>query len=390
MKKLVYVVILLSLLLSACAQQAPAPAPAQTAAPAATEAPAAPAATEAPAAPAATEAPSAGGQQVLRVLNWNGYGSDEKFALEEFGKKYNVKIEHDYITSEEELLTKLRTAPGTYDVLLPNVAYLALAMKEGLIDPLDTSKLENWDKLLPRFKDMKEIRDDSGKVFGLPWVWGATAMVYNTEKYPNGIDSMQVFWDPAYKGKIGWWDSYEDSVVLVGIAMGDKDAYRPKDLNAIKEKMMALMPQVKTLWTSEDEFDKLFANGDIDLGIFWSGSASRAQKAMKLPMKFVVPKEGAIGWVDTWAIAKDAPHKDLAYKWLDYMISSGFYVPWDTNVGAPAPTTQESLDKLPADAFNRVVMGDPQVIGSLVWMQTVPDDARKQWNALWEEVKASQ
>jgi spermidine/putrescine transport system substrate-binding protein len=389
-KKLVYVVILLSLLLSACAQQAPAPAPAQTAAPAATEAPAAPAATEAPAAPAATEAPSAGGQQVLRVLNWNGYGSDEKFALEEFGKKYNVKIEHDYITSEEELLTKLRTAPGTYDVLLPNVAYLALAMKEGLIDPLDTSKLENWDKLLPRFKDMKEIRDDSGKVFGLPWVWGATAMVYNTEKYPNGIDSMQVFWDPAYKGKIGWWDSYEDSVVLVGIAMGDKDAYRPKDLNAIKEKMMALMPQVKTLWTSEDEFDKLFANGDIDLGIFWSGSASRAQKAMKLPMKFVVPKEGAIGWVDTWAIAKDAPHKDLAYKWLDYMISSGFYVPWDTNVGAPAPTTQESLDKLPADAFNRVVMGDPQVIGSLVWMQTVPDDARKQWNALWEEVKASQ
>ena len=59
----------LSMVLSACATptQAPPPPPAETAAPAATEAPAAPAATEAPAAPAATEAPAAASGEPIKI-----------------------------------------------------------------------------------------------------------------------------------------------------------------------------------------------------------------------------------------------------------------------------------------------------------------------------------
>ena len=332
---------------------------------------------------------AAAADKVLRVLNWQGYGSDEPWATKAFEEKYGVKVEHDYITSEEELLTKVRTSPGMYDVLLPNVAYLTIAMNEGLVEPIDTNNLANWNDLLERFQALEVIHRD-GKVFGLPWTWGATAMVYNTETYPDGLDSMAVFWDPAYKGKIGWWDSYEDSTALVGIAIGEEHPYRPKDLAPIKEKMMAMMPNVKTLWSSEDEFDKLFANGDITLGIFWSGSAARAANQKGLPMKFVVPKEGGIGWIDTWCIAKDAPNRDLAYKWLDFMISPEFFVKWDTTVGSPAPTAKSTLEQLPADAFNRVVMGDPEVVKRLVWMETVPADTRNEWNMMWEEVKAAQ
>ena len=328
-------------------------------------------------------------KKVLRVLNWQGYGSDETWAVKQFEERYNVKVEHDYFTSEEELLTKLRTAPGVYDVLLPNVAYLAIAMEEGLVEPLDIKKLTNWETLLPRFKSL-EVTHADGQVFGLPWTWGATAMVYNSEVFPQGVDSMAVFWDPANKGKVGWWDSYEDSVVLVGLAMGEKAPYHPTDLNAVKAKMMSLMPNVKTLWASEDEFGKLFANGDITLGIFWSGSAARAKNAMGLPMEFVIPKEGAIGWIDTWAIAQDAPNRELAYKWLDYMISAEFFVKFDRDVGAPAPTTQATIDQLPADAFNRAVMGNPEVVKRLAWMETVPEEVRKEWNQVWEEVKAAQ
>ena len=327
--------------------------------------------------------------EVLRVLNWQGYGSDETWALDQFEQLYGVKVEHDYITSEEELLTKLRTSPGVYDVVLPNLAYLQIAMQEGLLDPVDTAKLENWDTLLERFKGLEEIRQDDA-VYGVPWTWGATAMVYNTEVYPEGIDSMDVFWDEQYAGQIGWWDSYEDSVALVGLALGDSTPYQPDDLDAVKAKMLELMPNVRTLWTSEDEFDKLFANGDISLGIFWSGSAARAKTAMGLPMEFVIPQEGGIGWIDTWGIAKDAPNPAAAYAFIDYMIGSDFYVKWDTEVGAPAPTTQATIDLLPEDAFNRVVMGNPDMVARLAWMQTVPEDERQQWNQVWEEVKAQQ
>jgi spermidine/putrescine transport system substrate-binding protein len=326
---------------------------------------------------------------VLRVLNWQGYGSDESWALDQFEQLYGVKVEHDYITSEEELLTKMRTSPGVYDVVLPNIAYLKIAMDEGLLDPIDTSKLDNWDSLLDRFKSLESIRQGSD-VYGVPWTWGATAMVYNSEVYPDGFDSWNVFWDEQYAGQIGWWDSYEDSTVLVGIELGDPTPYSPDDLDAVQAKMRELMPNVRTLWTSEDEFDKLFANGDINMGVFWSGSAARAKNAMGLPMEFIIPKEGAIGWIDTWAIAKDAPNPEAAYKFIDYMISADFYVKWDTEVGAPTPTSQATLDGLPEDSFNRAVMGNPEVVSRLIWMETVPENERQQWNQIWEEVKAEQ
>jgi spermidine/putrescine transport system substrate-binding protein len=324
----------------------------------------------------------------LRVINWNGYGSDESFVLEEFAKRYNVKIEHDYINSEEEILTKLRTSPATYDVILPNVAYLRIAMQEGLIEPIDVNRLQNWDKLLPRFRDLPELRDESGAVYGVPWVWGATAIAYNTEKFPNGIQSIQALWDPANKGQVAVFDSFEDEIVFAGLALGDRTPYQPDDLQAVKQKLMELMGNVKTLWSSEDEFNKLFANGDITLGNYWSGAAARAAK-MGLPMAFVVPPEGALGWIDTWAIPKDAPHKDMAYQWLDYMISAEFYVTWDTIAGAPAPTTQTSLDALAADHFNRAIMGNPEILARLVFMETMSPETREEWNRLWEEVKAS-
>ena len=339
--------------------------------------------------PAVTQEPEEQMGDVIRVLNWQGYGSDEAWAIAQFEEIYGVKVEHDYITSEEEMLTKIRTSPGVYDVVLPNIAYLKIAMDEGLLEPIDTSKLENWVSLMDRFKTLETIRQGDD-VYGVPWTWGATAMVYNPKVYPDGLDSMNVFWDPQYAGKIGWWDSYEDSTVLVGIAMGDATPYTPDDLEAVKAKMLELMPNVRTLWTSEDEFDRLWANGDIDLGIFWSGSAARAKNAMDLPMEFVIPKEGGIGWIDTWSIVKDAPNREAAYKFIDYMLSADFYVKWDTEVGAPAPTSQTTLDQLPEGAFNRDVMGNPEVVARLVWMETVPEDARQKWNQMWEEVKSRQ
>jgi spermidine/putrescine transport system substrate-binding protein len=365
--KLLYPIIILVLLVTACTAQATPPAASES-----------------------VQEPAVSGEQAtLRVINWNSYGSDELFALEEFGKLYNVKIEHDYINSEEELLTKLRTSPGTYDVVLPNVAYLRIAMEEDLVEPIDITMLEKWDSLLPRFKDLPEIRDAAGNVYGVPWVWGATAISYNTEVFPQGISSINELWNPEYKGQVAIFDSFEDEIIFAGLALGDRTPYQPDDLEAVKAKLMDLMANVKTLWASEDEFNKLFANGDISLGVYWSGASARAAN-MGLPMAFVVPEEGAFGWIDTWAIAKDAPNRDLAHKWLDYMISSQFYVTWDTTAGAPAPTTQESLDGLPEDNFNRIVMGNPEIIERLVFAETMSPETREEWNRLWEEVKASQ
>jgi len=321
----------------------------------------------------------------LHVLNWQGYGTDEAWATKLFEERTGCKVVHDYFNSEEEMLTKLRTNPGTYDVVLINSSYTQGAAKDGLIQPIDTSKITNWKDLAPKLRDSPYLNTD-GKTYGLSWVWGVTSLAYNTDDIKTKPDSIQALWDPAYAGKVGWRDDPVESVAFGAIATG-QDPNNPADLEKVKAKLLALKPQLKTFWSSEDEWNKHLQGGDFEIATYWSGSAARSKKAFHLPVEFVVPKEGAIGWFDGLSIATNPPNLDCAEKFLDFMVSPEFYVKWDTDVGAPASANDAANAKLPADAFNRVVMGQPGMQERLFYMAPLTDEQRKQFTELWETVK---
>lgn len=368
---LISVLLIAGFVLSACAPKPTPIAPAVEATPTAPPAPTP--------SPAALPGP-------LHILNWQGYGSDEPWALEMFKEKYGVEIIHDYYNSNEELLTKLRTSPGTYDAVLIGNTWGWQAIEEGLLQPIDVGALSNYKDLSKKLVELPEMRRGD-VIYGVPWNWGATGIAYNTEKITEEIDSMQVFWDPKYKGKIAWQDYFLDNVMFAAIALG-QDPNKPSDLEAIKEKLIALIPQLKTFWASEGEFNKLFAAEEIWLGTYWSGSSARTAK-MGLPLKFVVPKEGAIGWIDSWAIPKDAPHYETALKWIDFMLSPEFYLEWDSKVGAPVPSNEKTVAGLPADSLNRSYLSQPDVLARLIFYVPLSKEENEKWVELWEEVKAS-
>ncbi len=321
----------------------------------------------------------------IRVLNWQGYGTDEKWALEMFEKKTGTKVVHDYFNSEQEMLTKLRTSPGTYDVVLMNNIFVKEAADEGLIEPVDTSKITHFADLTPQLRDSDRFVKD-GKHYAISWVWGVTSFAYNTDKIKEKPDTIEVLWDPKYAGKIGWRDDALESIQLAAIATG-QDMNKPADMEKVKEKLLGLKGQIKTFWSSEDEWNKYMAAGDYDAAVYWSGSAARSKKAFKLPVEFVVPKEGAIGWFDGLTIATNAPNKEGAEAFIDFMVSPEFYVKWDTDVGAPASANAKANEALPADAMNRAVLGDPEVLKRLQWMAPLTDAERQANQELWDGIK---
>ena len=109
--------------------------------------------------------PATAAEGEIKVLNWQGYGTDEKWALEIFEKKTGLKVVHDYFNSEQEMLTKLRTSPGTYDVVLMNNIYVMDAVNEGLVQPIDTAKITNFNDLTPALRDSERFVKD-GKHYG--------------------------------------------------------------------------------------------------------------------------------------------------------------------------------------------------------------------------------
>ena len=324
----------------------------------------------------------------VRVLNWQGYGTDEKWAVEVFTNKTGIEVVHDYFNSEQEMLTKLRTTPGYYDVVLINSAFTGQAQSEGLISPVDSNKIGNFDDLSPGM-GMNPNLVMNGKVYGVAWVWGVTSFAVDSTHFSRIPDSIEVLWDKKYAGKVSVRDDAVEAVQLTAIALG-QDINNPSDLNAIKNKLMNLKSQVRTYWSSEDEWNQFFSADEFDLATYWSGSASRSKTAFKLPVEFVIPKEGAIGWLDGLSVATNAPNSSGAHQFINWMIDPDFYVKWDTEVGAPASANAKANAMLPSTAFNRAVLGNPQKVSKVQFMGPMDDKIREEMLEIWQEVKASQ
>lgn len=322
----------------------------------------------------------------IRVLNWKGYGTDADWAVAAFTEATGHTVVHDYFNSEQEMLTKMRTNPGAYDVVLINAAYTAQAKEEGLIGEIDTSKIANFADVAPNMATNEDLVP-GGAVYGVAWTWGLTSFAVSTDVFSDIPTSLDVFWNAEYKGKIGWRDDPLESVQFGALATG-QDINDIKDLDVIKERLEKLLPQINTFWGSEGDWNQFMAAGDFVAAPFWSGSASRSI-SKGLPVAFVVPEEGAIGWLDGLSIPATSKHKDAAAAFINWMIDPAFYVKWAAE-GAPASANAAAAAALPEDSFNRKVLGDPEVVARVQFMRPVSEENRKTYLELWQELKAAQ
>ena len=101
----------------------------------------------------------------------------------------------------------------------------------------------------------------------------------------------------------------------------------------------------------------------------------------------MVPEDGAIGWVDNWGIAAGSQHEDLAYAFINYMISKDVQYNWASK-GGPAPANQSAAESLDPDYAASCGMDEASL--NRLYLMAYQDDATKaQWAELWTDVKAS-
>jgi spermidine/putrescine transport system substrate-binding protein len=264
-----------------------------------------------------------------------------------------------------------------------NSARVSTAANEGLIVPADLTKIANAVDVNPELLANPNFTID-GKGYAVPWVWGMTAMAMRegTAKPASYNDLASA----AYKGRFAMDDDAMIAVAMAALMTG-QDMNDPKDMEAVKTALKSLKPNIKMLWSSEDQWNKSFAANEFDVSMFWSGGAVRSKRNAKLPVEFVVPSEGAIVWVDGLTIAAGAPNPEGAAAFINWMIDPKFYVEWATKVGAPASSNSKALAALPADDLSALVH-KPEYMKSSNVMAAMPDDRREAFNNAWEEVKA--
>jgi putrescine transport system substrate-binding protein len=177
-------------------------------------------------------------------------------------------------------------------------------------------------------------RYDLGNQYAVNYMWGTIGIGYNPEKImqrlPDApVDSWRLIFDPAVLAKfadcgVHVLDTPDDMVPLALAYLGlDPDSKSEADIRKAGELLMKIRPYIQK-FDSSAYIDAL-ANGDICLAVGYSGdvlqSRDRALEAdAGVDVQYVIPKEGAPMWFDSFVIPKDAPHPEEAYAFIDYML----------------------------------------------------------------------
>ncbi|MCC7049720.1 MAG: polyamine ABC transporter substrate-binding protein [Alphaproteobacteria bacterium] len=265
------------------------------------------------------------------VYNWSDY-IDFKI-LEDFTKETGIQVIYDTYDSNDLLETKLMAGKTGYDVVVPTSNFLAREIKAGVIAPLDKAKLPNLKNLDPAIMQ-RMAAYDPGNAHGVVYMWGTSGIGYNAkkvaERMPNApVDSLALLLDPAVAAKfkdcgIMVLDAADELIPAALRYMGlNPDA---KDADSIAKAEAALLkvrPYIRKFHSSQYIED--LANGAICIAFGYSGDIVQARQRAKDAKKGVeivysVPKEGALMWFDNLAIPKDAPNKDNAHAFINYML----------------------------------------------------------------------
>ncbi|MCQ4160209.1 extracellular solute-binding protein [Roseomonas sp. GC11] len=269
----------------------------------------------------------------LNLLHWDDELPGE--VIPDFEKKTGIRINKTPFSQNEEQINKLQATGGEgFDLCQPTRDRAPQFQELEVLAPFDTKKLQ-LDRLLPAMLEgSTSVWTWGGKLYHVPHCWGSEAISWRTDLTTLNYETLSygTLWDEAYRGKVQgrphslllgiglWWDrtgrlasnrmmdSYKDEASMRRI-------YDPILKFAIEKKS-----QIRQFWDSADNTKSGLLENGVVIGQTWDGPALSLKKQGR-PVSYMAPQEGAIAWLDGWAITKAARNVEQAYAWINYIHS---------------------------------------------------------------------
>jgi len=251
-------------------------------------------------------------EKVLRLFCWSE--SVPQDVVKAFTKETGIKVSVENYASNEEMLAKLASGGG-YDLIQPSEYVVEALAKAGRLEPLDHSKLGNLKNLDPAFLDMPF---DPKNKYSVPWMAGTVGIAVNTARIKEPITGFEDVFQARHKGRIVVLD---DGREMVSWALATLKIDANDITKATLEKARAVVskwvPLIKVY--DSDSPKTALLNGDVDLGVVWSGEGAALLKEDK-KFAWVMPKEGTHLFVDSLAIPKGTKHPGNAHLFIDFIL----------------------------------------------------------------------
>ncbi len=335
-------------------------------------------------APASAPASAALGD-TLTLATWPNYHSQE--VLDAFTAATGVAINVAVYGSTEEMEAKLRAGNSGIDVVVPSNYAIEGWVKDNLIEPIDYAKLPDFVKADWNALFMDQAFD-KGNTHSIPKNWGTTGIAYRSARVPGGVTTWKQFFEVAgttYEGKALIVDHQISSFGSAAVAMGySLNTIDPTEMAAVEAMLTALKPK---LFAISSDVQPPLRNEDTWLSIAWTGDGVQVGRDND-DVKYVVATDGGELWIDSFTVAADAPHRDAAYAFLNYILQPD-QAAAETEFCLFPHANDKATALLPAEIKDNVVIYPPaDALATLEYAVNATYNSPERAEA-WARIKAS-
>lgn len=330
----------------------------------------------------------------LSVYVWEGYLPEE--AVKMFEEETGIKLNITFATDNAMMLTLLK-AGGTADIIMPTQNQVNRFYEEGLAQPIDLKEIPNYEGVASSLKEQPWSKWDgknmgSGDIYVIPYVFGTSGIVINTEKYTGSLDSAgwEVLFDPALKGRVSSKNAPESLMLcldVLGIPREKLLTETGETLEEARPKVLELRDNLLKFYDTGAELLDLLKNEEVWVSHIWDGGGRKMQQ-FDPKYKYILPRTGGLGWTDTFMIPSNAKNPAGAHMFINFMLKPEVAGMLTAQSGYTT-TVNGALD-FAGDANKELYTFSDEELKKLIWQPNFSEDVIEAYTSFWEEISTVQ
>ncbi len=332
-----------------------------------------------------------GGAGEVYVYNWGEY-IDES-VIEQFEEETGIKVVYDMFETNEEMYPVIEAGGVKYDAVCPSDYMIQKMIENNMLAEINFDNVPNIKEIDEPFMEMTKSFDPENK-YSAPYCWGTVGILYNTSMVaPEDVPTSWLdLWDEKFDDNILMQDSVRDAFMIALKPLGySMNTTSREELAEARDLLIEQKPLVQA-YVIDQVRDKMIG-GEAALGVIYSGEMLYIQQevadlGLDYTLEYVIPEEGTCLWLDSWVIPANAPNKENAEKWINFLLRPDIakknfdYITYATpNKGA--------FDMLePEIQNNKAIFPDVSTFKDFEVFKYLGDDVDSIYNDFWKEVKS--
>lgn len=337
-------------------------------------------------------AEKAGGAGEVYVYNWGEYIDEDVIA--QFKEETGIDVIYDMFETNEEMYPVIEAGGVKYDAVCPSDYMIQKMIENNMLAEINFDNIPNIKEIDSKYMDMSRSFDPENK-YSVPYCWGTVGILYNTSMVApeDAPTKWSDLWDEKFKDNILMQDSVRDAFMVALKSLGySMNTTNEAEIAEARDLLIKQKPLVQA-YVIDQVRDKMIG-GEAAMGVIYSGEMLYIQQevadlGLDYSLEYVIPEEGTNLWLDSWVIPANAPNKENAEKWINFLCRPDIAKKNFEYITYPTPN-KGAFNLLDSDLQNnKAVFPDTDSLKNCEVFQYLGTDVDSIYNEYWKEVKSN-